>query len=124
MPLPSWPSDVPYAFQDDGGSPIQRALPPIATEMEGGNQRQRPRPGDDVSTIAQTIVMTNAQFATFTTWWKDTLNLGTARFTAPVWTGTAYVTKTCMFAPDGKPEDSFKVNDAVAVSMKLRVSNL
>lgn len=124
MPLPAWPDDVPYVILDDGGSPIQRALPPIATDMEGGNQRQRPRPGDDISTISQTIVMDDVQFATFTAWWKETLNLGTARFTAPVWSGTDYVTRTCMFTADGKPQDSFKVNDAVAVSMKLRVSNL
>jgi hypothetical protein len=121
MALPAWPDGIPYDPLTDGFSPIDRVLPPIATDMEGGNQRQRPRPGDNVGTIGQTIIMTYDQFNVFTPWWKTTLNNGTARFTAPVWTGTQFETKVCQFAPDGKPKDSEFSPDLRAVTMKLRV---
>lgn len=121
MTLPTWPVDVPFAPMVDGFQPIQRVLQPIVTDMEGGNQRQRPRPGDNIGVLGQTIIMDAAPFATFTTWWTETLNLGTARFTVPVWLGTNFVTKTCQFTPDGKPQDSYYLPGAVKVSMKLRV---
>ena len=45
MAPPAWPiasfQPVPDSFQ-----PIQRMLDPISTDMEGGNTRQRPRPGE------------------------------------------------------------------------------
>jgi hypothetical protein len=65
-------------------------LDPVATEMEGGNIRQRPRPGDNVGTLTQTIWISAAEHDTFVAWVKDTLGNGTGRFTANVWLGTAY----------------------------------
>jgi hypothetical protein len=121
MPLPAWPDGVPFAPMVDGFQPIQRALPPIVTDMEGANQRQRARPGDNIGTLGQTIIMYAAQFEVFTAWWKGTLSMGTARFNAPVWLGTDFATKVCQFAADGRPSDSFYVPGAVKVSMKLRV---
>jgi hypothetical protein len=105
----------------DGFEPISRVLAPIVTDMEGGNQRQRSRPGDNVGMLGQTIIMYAAQFEIFTPWWKGTLSNGTARFTAQVWLGTDYETKVCQFTKDGKPTDSFYVPGAVKVAMKLRV---
>lgn len=121
MAHPAWPVGVPYQPMIDGFQPIQRVLPPIVTDMEGGNQRQRRRPGDNVGIVGQTIIMEAVPFETFTAWWKETLSLGTARFTVPVWLGTDYVTKTCQFTTDGRPQDSFFVPGVVKVAMKLRV---
>lgn len=121
MALPSWPDGVPYAPIIEGFQPITRSLAPISTDMEQGNQRQRRRPGDNVGALGQTIIMRADPFATFTAWWMETLNLGTARFTAQVWLGTDFVSKVCMFLPDGKPSDSYYVPGAVKVAMKLRV---
>jgi hypothetical protein len=103
MALPSWPI---ASFMPDPGSfqPIQRMLDPISTDMEGGNTRQRPRPGDNVGTITQTIWMSNAEHDTFVNWVKTTLNNGTARFTTNVWLGSyRFASSGEMGEPGGIP---------------------
>ncbi|WP_027578488.1 hypothetical protein [Bradyrhizobium sp. Ai1a-2] len=123
MALPSWPA-VNYRPQRDGFQPIKRFLDPLATDMEGGNTRQRPRPGDNVGTITQTINLTIAEHNIFVPWVKTTLNNGTARFTANVWLGSSYASKTCQFTKDGKPTYSPISSSHVAVTMTLRVYDL
>lgn len=122
MSLPSWPA-VNYRPKRDSYK-IDRFLAPIATDMEGGNTRERPRPGDNVGTITQTISMRAADHDVFVPWVRDTLNNGTARFTANVWLGSSYQSKTCKFAKDGKPSYSNIGSTWVAVSMKLLVFDL
>ena len=60
IPLPFWPiassQPVPDSF-----APMRRMLDPISTDMEGGKTRERPRPGDNVGTITQTIWMSMAE---------------------------------------------------------------
>ncbi|WP_454629523.1 hypothetical protein [Bradyrhizobium cenepequi] len=123
MALPSWPA-VNYRPQRDGFQPIKRFLDPLATDMEGGNTRQRPRPGDNVGTITQTINLTRAEHDIFVEWVKTTLNNGTARFAANVWLGSSYVSKTCQFTKDGKPTYSPISSSHVAATMTLRVYDL
>lgn len=120
MTIPAWPDAVPYAPDLNSISPIKRMLDPIATEMEGGNVRLRSRPGDNVGTISQTIVMKTSAFDVFVARVKDDLGNGTSRFTAPVRLGAAFETKVCQFsggAPTFRPVGA----RAVAVSMTLRV---
>ena len=80
---------------------FQRMLDPLSTAMEGGNTRVRARPGDNVGTLTQTIWMLKTEHDVFVARVKSTLNNGTARFTAPVWLGAAYVSKTCQFIQPG-----------------------
>ena len=97
-------------------------LDPLATEMEGGNLRQRSRPGDNVGTIQQTIQMPLAEYETFVDWVKTTLNNGTARFTLDVWLGTGFTNKVCQFVKPGSSLTAqFLPTDVVAVSMTLRI---
>jgi hypothetical protein len=124
MPLPSWPAGVPIIPRLEEFQPVQRLLPPIATEMEGGNVRLRSRPGDNVGTLPLRMRMTLAQFSTFTAWWKVTLNNATARFTANVFLGDACYSKVCQFTRDGIPQDQFVDSDTVDVSMTLRVYDI
>jgi hypothetical protein len=86
MALPAWPIAT-YRPDPDSFQPIQRMLDPIATEMEGGNIRQRPRPGDNVGTITQTVWISAAEHDTFVAWVKGTPGNGAGRFTAQVWWG-------------------------------------
>jgi hypothetical protein len=119
MALPAWPI---ASFRPDPNSfqPIQRMLDPISTE--GGNTRQRPRPGDNVGTITQTIWMTPAEHDIFVDWVKTTLNNGTARFTTNVWLGSSYVNKVCQFMnPGTKLTYTYISVDKVAATMTLRV---
>jgi hypothetical protein len=121
MTMPSWPiasyQPVPESFQ-----PIQRMLDPISTDMEGGNTRERPRPGDNVGTITQTFWMTMAEHDTFVAWVKTTLNNGTARCTTNVWLGSSYVNKVCQFIKSGSTLTYGYISvDKVAVTMTLRV---
>ena len=121
MALPAWPI-ANYAPQQDSFQPLQRLLDPISTDMEGGNTRERPRPGDNVGSIKQTIWMTLADHDTFVAWVKTTLNNGTARFTMNVWLGSAFVSKTCQFIkPGSNLSYGYISTDVVAVTMALRV---
>ena len=121
MPLPFWPiassQPVPDSF-----APMRRMLDPISTDMEGGKTRERPRPGDNVGTITQTIWMSMAEHDTFVDWVKTTLNNGTARFTTNVWLGSSYVNKVCQFIQPGtKLTYAYLSVDRVAATMTLRV---
>ena len=121
MPLPSWPV---ASYQPDLNTfqPIQRMLDPLATDMEGGNTRERSRPGDNVGTITQTIWMSIAEHHIFVNWVKTTLNNGTARFTTSVWLGSRYVNKVCQFIQPGtKLTYAYVSVDRVAATMTLRV---
>jgi hypothetical protein len=121
MRLPFWPI---ASFQPDIDTfqPIQRMLDPISTDMEGGNTRQRPRPGDNVGTITQTIWMSRTEHDIFVNWVKTTLNHGTARFTTNVWLGSSYVSKVCQFIQPGTKLTYARVGvDKVAATMTLQV---
>jgi hypothetical protein len=121
MALPTWPIPT-YAPQQDSFSPIQRALDPLTTEFEGGNTRERSRPGDNIGSLTQTVWMTMAQHDTFVAWVKTTLNNGTARFTTMVWLGSSFVSKTCQFIKPGSTLTyGYISTDVVAVTMTLRV---
>ena len=121
MTLPSWPIAT-YMPEQDSFQPLQRMLDPLATAMEGGNIRQRPRPGDNVGTVTQTIWMSFAEHDTFAAWVKTTLGNGTARFTMNVWLGTAFVSKVCQFVKPGSGlQYAWMSVDKVAVTMTLRV---
>jgi hypothetical protein len=121
MTLPTWPIST-YAPQQDSFSPIQRALDPLSTDFEGGNTRERSRPGDNIGSLTQTIWMTMAEHNTFVTWVKSTLNNGTARFTVMVWLGSSFVSKTCQFIkPGSNLTYGYISTDVVAVTMTLRV---
>ncbi|WP_316184729.1 MULTISPECIES: hypothetical protein [unclassified Bradyrhizobium] len=124
MALPAWPIAT-YAPQQDSFRGLQRMLDPLATPMEGGNIRQRPRPGDNVGTVTQTIWMTMAEHDTFVAWVKTTLNNGTARFTMNVWLGSSFVNKVCQFVKPGTQLIyTYLTTDVVAVTMTLRVYNV
>lgn len=121
MTLPAWPISS-YKPVPDSFRPLQRMLDPIATDMEGGNTRERPRPGDNVGTITQTIWMSMADHDTFVNWVKTTLNNGTARFTTNVWLGSSYVNKVCQFLKPGTTLTyAYLSPSEVAVTMTLRV---
>lgn len=121
MSLPQWPI-AKYTPVQDSFQPVKVALDPITTEMEGGNVRLRPRPGDNVGELTQTIWMTNDDCNTFKDWVKNTLNLGTARFTTQVWLGTKYETKVCQFVKPGTTLTyGWLSANEVAVTMTLRV---
>src|SRR5258705_3386230 len=95
MSVPAWP--IPNAIILQNGFKLQRMLDPISTDMEGGNTRERPRPGDNVGSITQTVRMYPADYDTFVAWGKTTLNNGTARFTMNVWLVTSLVNNVCRF---------------------------
>ena len=108
--------------QQESFQPLQRMLDPLATDMEGGNTRERSRPGDTVGTITQTVWMSMAEHDTFVDWVKTTLNNGTARFTANVWLGSSYMNKVCQFIKPGSTLTYGYVSaNEVAATMTLRV---
>lgn len=119
MAIPAWPDGVPYRPDMNSEQPVPRYLDPIKTDMEGGNQRQRARPGDNVGMVSYTVRMTKAQFATFDDWRKNTIGGGSGRFSVPVWMGAAFVTKVCQFS--SVPKDKAVGTARVDVAIALRV---
>lgn len=89
-----WPADVPHeplanSFQGDAF----RA--PLATEMEDGPIRARPRSTLKIATLRFSIRMSNEAFDIFAVWVDADLVQGVLPFSMPVWKGGAYVTRTC-----------------------------
>lgn len=87
MTYPEWPVALPYRPWRDQWNyvPGREAL---QTEMEGGDTRQRRRPGDDVGSMQWGRTFTAAEMAT----WDDFLTSisgGAARFVMPVPTNGA-----------------------------------
>jgi hypothetical protein len=121
MPIPTWPVDVPTEPLRDSYANTPWAPAPIVTEMEGGNTRVRRRPGDDVSLVSQTVRMKTAQLSAFKAWFKDTIGGGAGRFSAPVWNGEGYVTKTCQFNLSQPLRYSEPAQGLTDVAMQLRV---
>lgn len=121
MAIPTWPAGLPTEPIRDSFSIQPWGPSPIVTEMEGGNTRVRRRPGDDVQLVSQTLRMTADQIAMFKTWFKDSIGGGSGRFSAAVWNGSAYVTRTCQFnlaQPLRYSEPAVGLTD---VAMSLRV---
>ncbi|MEY9436556.1 hypothetical protein [Bradyrhizobium elkanii] len=120
MALPAFPIANAVILKD--GFNLQRSRDPIATDMEQGNTRQRPRPGDNVGTVTQTVRFYADDYDTFVDWVKTTLNLGTARFTIDVWLGTSLANKVCQFIKPGSTLIASWPNPGqVDVRMTLRV---
>lgn len=120
--MAAWPA-VPYAPIRDSW---KRApfLPPIRTEMEGGNVRMRRRPGDNVAIISQVVEMTESELSTLDAWVVSDIGSGVGRFTMSVWLGSAFQSKTAQFeAGSGDfPYAVSAVTDGVVrVTMALRV---
>jgi hypothetical protein len=119
MPLPAWPSDVPYLQRRQDWQIPQPFTGPIETEMDGGNVRLRSQPGSNVATLQWRRRMTTIQYTSFDAFVRSTLSNGTLRFTMPVWLGASYVIKTVQIV-----KGTLSVSQDglfVAVSMTLRV---
>lgn len=121
MSLPVWPVTVDYQILKQGWS-FKPWLPAITSEFDGGNQRARRRPGDNVAIIGFTLIpLDNDSYTALDAFFRDDLANGTARFTMSVWTGAAYETKTVQFDNAEPPAvDDFAVGYRL-VSMRLRV---
>jgi hypothetical protein len=120
MPLPSWPAGVPYQVRRGDWSMAEPYAAPVQSEMESNNIRSRSRPGSNVAVIEQTLRLTPAQHDDFFAWLRGDLNNGTSRFTAQVWLGTSYASKTCQFVTP-HPRPSIIRSLKIAVAMRLRV---
>lgn len=83
MALAGWPAGVPSAplVEYWGVKPFRD---PLSTDMEGGDERLRPRPGDAVATLRWGRRLLPAQAAALDTFLRVTLRNGAARFTMPV----------------------------------------
>lgn len=96
MPYPSWPTGVKYKPLRSDYSIVAPHLPPLTTDMNGGNTRSRRQFTSAIGQIQVSIQMPDAQFNTFAAWERDTLGHGSSRFTLPIYyRGGGWVTKTC-----------------------------
>lgn len=92
----AWPSGVPSPALANSLSVVPFRAP-LATDMDDGPKRRRRASTKNIATAPFTVRMQNSEFLTFKAWVRDTLVDGTLPFTMPVWTGSAYQTRTCSF---------------------------
>jgi lysophospholipase L1-like esterase len=119
MATPFWPSSLPHEPVLGSWQIEALNLAPLATDMEGGNTRQRRRPGSNVMTINQTLSMTIEQLTTFKAFVRNALKEGTSRFRMPVWLGDGCFEKVCQFA--AQPTVVAAGTKRFFASMQLRV---
>jgi len=93
---------------------------PLVTDMEGGNKRMRGRPGDNVMRTTFDILYTQAQWAIYKAFIKNTLHMGLARFTMPIEFGDGEQTKLVQYASKPKPTS---VSPFIRVTHDLWVFN-
>lgn len=104
MPLPSYASlGINSKCLVDGYQELEPYIAPVITDMAGGNKRARSDAGDELRHFQFNLLFTTAEYTTFRNFVITTLKRGTSRFTMPIWTGTAYETKTVQFTTPFKP---------------------
>lgn len=120
MTLPAWPGTVPVTARDGWQMPTM-FIAPLATEMDGGNQRLRSQPGNNVASITYPLIpLTAAQFTAFDTFMRTTISNGASRWTMSLLTGVGYVTKTVQL-DGGKPPTIDQSGGFFNVVLPLRV---
>jgi hypothetical protein len=120
MTLPAWPDDVPPNARD-GWQMSSMFLPPTATAMDGGNQRLRAQPGNNVATINYPLTpLTEAQYTSFDTFFRTTLNNGASRFTMTLLIGATSTNKTVQL-DTGKSPSVSKQGGLLHITLPLRV---
>lgn len=123
MTLPTWPIDVPDTARDGWQMP-EMYLAPLATEMDGGNQRNRSQPGNNVASMNYPLApMSLDQFRSFDVFVRTTLNNGTSSWMMNVLTGADYQLHKVQFQR-GKSPVVDRVGDLVNVVLALRVYGL
>lgn len=120
MTIPTWPSGVPFKPLVEGFSWIPND-DPDATPMERGNTRLRTYPGINIAETTFGILMTVAQYTTFLTWHKTTVNRGSVRWTMDIYDGSSTITGAIV-QNKAKPEFAFPEPKRL-VKLNLRVFN-
>lgn len=119
MTLPVYPSGIRYQVVRNTWS-VLPGVPPLQTDMGGGNLRRRKLPGSDVKIMTFKILLPIADWSTLSSFIDNDLGGGTSRFTMNVWTGSEYESKTVQFMDDyPHPSDSGMLS--VLLDIKLRV---
>ncbi len=122
MTIPAWPSDLPYQSQVSDFSDDQLDNPVLSTDMNAGNTRQRRKYTLRISMQKLGIVLTAAQTLEFQAF-HQSIGSGAARFTMPVWNGSAYVTRNVAIK-DGIVAFSQFAFGQNKIVMTLRIENL
>lgn len=123
MTLPVWPTEVPSDARE-GWQMSQMFAAPIATEMDGNNQRLRSRPGGNVAIIDYPLQpLTLTQWGYLNTFLRTTLNNGASRFTMPLTIAGVEVTKTVQL-DGGKSPSVSQTGLLMNVTLSLRVYGL
>lgn len=97
MTVPAWPESLNTWAIRNSWSISQLDNPPLVSEMNAGNTRQRRKFTMRISMITFQMVFTSAELPDFRTFYDVTLSSGASKFTMPVWDGTAYVSRSMKF---------------------------
>lgn len=120
MTYPEWPVALPYHPWRDMWDYVP-ARESLQTEMEGGDTRQRRRPGDDVGTMQWGRTFTAAEMDLWDGFLTDTSG-GVARFIMPVPTnGATYQLRVVQIVGGAGGVSSSAVGIETQVSFSLRV---
>ena len=97
MPLPAWPSECNSWALLGSWQVAQMDNAPLTSDMNAGTTRSRRKYTMRITPMSFTLVFPDSELSAFKTFHAETLSAGSARFTMPVWDGTAYVERTVKF---------------------------
>lgn len=106
MALPVWPAAVPSRAREGWQMP-EMFRAPLATEMNGGNQRLRSQPGSNVALINYPLVpLDDEEWTVLDTFFRVDLKNGSSRWTMPLYIGTGTVTRVVQLEGGRSPAPS------------------
>lgn len=107
-------------------APVAWSVPAISrgnleSEMQSGAVRQRRQTTLNIATVEMALVMTLTQYATWMTFWRDTLGEGSGEFNMPVWDGHSGCPVRVVRLRNGGRFTPARVGNKMRVSFSLDV---
>lgn len=116
--MATWPSTLPAPLVDGYG--VEPVAQTVASEMEAGSTRVRRRSAVQIDRVPVTWSLSDAQMATFRTWFYGDAAGGAAYFDVSLWVGkTGATAATARFL--GAPKWAMTGNHRWTVSGQLEV---
>jgi hypothetical protein len=121
MPIPVWPATLPQVALREGYDVRPEDDMIIKRDMEDGLPLQRRKKLSSWTPVNFRLILTPAQWATLTAFYRNDLNFGANKFTMPVWNFSG-VTVSKTVQPRGPmPTPSHIAPTQVGVSISIAV---
>jgi hypothetical protein len=122
MTSPVWPAAVNYAPLIDSWQVGQKSAPWLESQMNSGTDRRRAKYTLPIAMVGFALRLSDAEVAAFDSFYRADLVFGAAKFSMPIWVGSAFATRVCAFA--SPPQYAWAGRGFQRVTLSLKVENL